>query len=135
MLTSKLKLVALLSLVFLASACAPRTVPAPEPTFYRGTQSEIYAAAVQAITTSPGIDNSSGWAITQSDSSGGFVAAQTSVRRCGFLGLGCNNETESVSVVVSGQEGRVQVVIQRSAGADDLANRVRRELDSKFNRA
>ena len=131
---SKLRLIALLSLVLLA-ACAPRAVPAPEPTFYRGVQSEIYAAAVQAISTAPGIDNSTGWAITQSDSAGGFVAAQTSVRRCGFLGLGCGNETESVSVVVSGENGRTQVVIQRSQGAQDLAQRIRQELDSKFNRA
>ena len=122
-------------LVLISSACAPRSVPAPEPVFYKGTQADLFAAAVQAISTSPGIDNSSGWVITQSDSSGGFISAQTSVRRCGFLGLGCRNDTESVSVVISGEEGRAQVIIQRSGGAAELARRIRQQLDSKFNRA
>lgn len=118
------------------SACAPRTVPAPDPIFYKDSMESIFPAVIQAISTSPGLDNSTGWAISQSDAAGGFVRATTSVRVCGFLGLGCRDEVESVSVVISqADNNRTQVVIQRSAGAQDLATRIRRELDSKFLRA
>jgi uncharacterized protein YaaQ len=130
-----LKLFALLSVLLLA-ACAPRAVPAPEATFYKGTKLELYAAAIEAISTSPGLDNSSGWVIRQSDSEGGFISAQTTVQTYGLFGIRTGERVETLSVVISeaGQD-RTQVVIQRSEGSQELADRVRQQLDAKFNRA
>jgi uncharacterized protein YaaQ len=129
------KLLALLSVLLLA-ACAPRAVPAPEATFYKGTKAELYAAAIEAISTSPGLDNSSGWIIRQSDSEGGFVSAQTTVQTYGLFGISTGERVETLSVVISeaGQD-RTQVVLQRSEGSAELAQRVRQQLDAKFNRA
>jgi uncharacterized protein YaaQ len=129
------KLLALLSVLLLA-ACAPRAVPAPEATFYKGTKLELYAAAVEAISTSPGLDNSSGWVIRQSDSEGGFVSAQTTVQTYGLFGIKTGERVETLSVVISeAGEDRTQVVIQRTDGAGELSERVRQQLDAKFNRA
>lgn len=127
---SSLSLAALIVAIALA-ACAPAAVPAAEPVFYQASAEDVYAAVVQAISTSPGLGGSDGWVITESDAAGGFVRAETTVR--GFLGA---TRTESVSVVVSqATGGRTQVVIQRSGGAGSLAERIGTELDLKFNRA
>lgn len=129
------KLLALLSVLLLA-ACAPRAVPAPEATFYKGTKAELYAAAIEAISTSPGLDNSSGWIIRQSDSEGGFVSAQTTVETYGLFGIRTGERVETLSIVISeAGENRTQLVIQRSEGSLELAERVRQQLDAKFNRA
>lgn len=130
----KLPLLILFALVL--SACAPKTVPAPMPIFYKDTKDNLFPAVIEAISSSPGIDNSSGWAIAESDSEGGFIRATTSVRVCGFLGLGCHNEVESVSVIISQSDtDRTQVIIQRTPKAQDLAEKIRKELDAKFLRA
>lgn len=112
----------------LLAACAPAAepVPAAEPIFYRGGQDEIYAAVVQAMSTSPGLPGSNGWIITQSDRAGGFVRAETAVG---------DSRRESVSVVVSANGDRTQVIIQLTSGGAELAERIRSELDAKFNRA
>ncbi len=129
------KLLALLSVLLLA-ACAPRAVPAPEATFYKGTKAELYAAAIEAISTSPGLDNSSGWIIRQSDSEGGFVSAQTTVETYGLFGIRTGEQLETLSIVISeAGDNRTQLVIQRSEGSAELAQRVRQQLDAKFNRA
>lgn len=123
-----------LILFSLLVACSPRTVPANEPIFYKASSDELFAAVVQAISTSPGLDNSTGWMITQSDAAGGFVRAETTVTQRGLFGS--SRKDEAISVVISsGGEARTQVVIQESAGAQSLAGRVRSELDLKFNRA
>jgi uncharacterized protein YaaQ len=129
------KHLALLSVLLLA-ACAPRAVPAPEATFYKGTKAELYAAAIEAISTSPGLDNSSGWIIRQSDSEGGFISAQTTVETFGLFGIRTGERIETLSVVISeAGENRTQLVIQRSEGSAELSQRVRQQLDAKFNRA
>lgn len=113
------------------AACAPSAVPAADPVFYQGSAEDVYAAVVQSISTSAGLPSSNGWVIVDSDAAGGFVRAETTVR--GFLGA---TSTETVSVVVSqATGGRTQVVIQRSRGAQQLADRIQSELDLKFNRA
>lgn len=129
------KIVPLIALLFvLLAACSPRTVPASEPIFYKASSDELFAAVVQAISTSPGLNNSSGWMITQSDAAGGFVRAETTVTERGLFGSSRKNESLSVVVSASG-EARTQVVIQESAGAKSLSGRVKSELDLKFNRA
>jgi len=123
---------ALLALFFLA-ACAPaaRQVPAAEPIFYDGSLDKVYAAVVQAISTSAGLDNSNGWIITQSDAAGGFVRTTTTVEEPGFFGS--TSIDEAVTVIVSDNgDGRTQVVIQLSEGAELLAERIRTQLDQKF---
>jgi uncharacterized protein YaaQ len=131
----KFKLLALLSVLLLA-ACAPRAVPAPEATFYKGTKAELYAAAIEAISTSPGLDNSSGWIIRQSDSEGGFISAQTTVKTYGLFGISTGERIETLSIVISeAGDNRTQLVIQRSEDGAELAQRVRQQLDAKFNRA
>jgi hypothetical protein len=118
------------------TACAPKTVPAPEPIFYKDSKDNLFPAVVQAISTSPGLDNSTGWVISESDASGGFIRAITNVRVCGFLGLGCHDEQESLSVVISQADSdRTQVIIQRTPKAQALLERIRKELDSKFLRS
>ena len=118
------------------SACAPKTVPAPTPIFYKDSKDNIFPAVVEAISSSPGLDNSSGWAIAESDSAGGLVRATTSVRVCGFLGLGCHDEVESVSVILSQSDtDRTQVIIQRTPKAQALAEKIRKDLDSRFLRS
>ena len=122
-----------ISLLLLLAACAPgpKKVPASEPIFYDGSLDNVYAAVVQAISTSPGIDNSNGWIITQSDTSGGFIRAETTVTESGFFGS--SEKLESVSVIVSNNgNNRTQVVIQLSEGAAGLAQRIREQLDQKF---
>lgn len=119
--------------VFLLGACAPgaKKVPASEPIFYNGTLDNVYAAVVQSISTSPGIDNSNGWVIVQSDAAGGFVRAETTVTESGFFGS--STKVESISVIVSNNgDNRTQVVIQLSEGAEALAKRIREQLDQKF---
>ena len=114
-----------LSLLLVIAACGPRTrtVPGAEPEFYRASKDAVFSAVVQAISTSPGLNNSSGWIITQSDSAGGFVRAETTVGR----------DVEALSVVVSANtEGRSQVVIQGTARAANLAQRVRAQLKERF---
>lgn len=125
----------LLGFVLFFGACAPRNaVPGAEPIFYNGAQEDVYAAVVQAISTSPGIENSNGWIISQSDAAGGFVRAETAITTY-FLGLpNEDKKIESISVVVSAGQNGTQVVIQLTKGAQDLANRVQTQLDQKFNR-
>ena len=132
-----LKSIMMLGLIFFPGiflgACAPtiKKVPASEPIFYNGSLDNVYAAVVQAISTSPGIDNSNGWIITQSDAAGGFVRAETTVTESGFFGS--SSQLESVSVIVSNNgDNRTQVVIQLSTGAEVLAKRIREQLDLKF---
>jgi uncharacterized protein YaaQ len=130
-----LSMMSLLS-VLLFAACAPTTVPAPEATFYKGTKAELFAAAVEAISTSPGLDDSSGWVISQSDSAGGFISAQTTVPTYGLFGIRTGEHVETLSVVISeAGENRTQLVIQRTDAGQKLAERVREQLDAKFNRA
>lgn len=127
-----MKKIGLASLLFLLLvACAPRAVPAPEPVFFAADKNAIFAAVVQAIGTSPGLDNSSGWVITQSDSEGGFVSASTTVTRRGLFGGSSREETVSVVVSQTGTN-RTQVVIQKSAGADALATRIKETLELNF---
>jgi uncharacterized protein YaaQ len=125
-----------LKLFLLLAACAPSAVPAAEATFYKGTKLELYAAAVEAISTSPGLDNSSGWIISQSDSAGGFISAETTVQTYGLFGIKTGERVETLSVVISeAGENRTQLVIQRTEAGQALAERVRQQLDAKFNRA
>jgi len=129
----KLRLLLLSALLLVTAACAPqvKTVPASEPIFYDGSLDRVYAAVVQAISTSPGIDDSTGWTITQSDIAGGFIRGETIVTKRGFFGS--SEVTEGISVIVSNDgANRTQVVIQASEGAQVLAERVREQLDLKF---
>lgn len=131
-----MKKIAALSLMLLLTlmACSPRTVPASEPIFYRASSEELFAAVVQTISTSPGLDNSSGWMITQSDAAGGFVRAETVVTERGLFGSSRKDESLSV-VVTAGGEARTQVIIQESKGADALGERILNNLDLRFNRS
>lgn len=126
----------LLVLLVALVSCAPRNdaVPASEPIFYNGSKDDVYAAVVQAISTSPGINNSNGWIISQLDAAGGFVRAETAITKY-ILGFPQEEkEYETISVVVSAGQNGTQVVIQLTKGAKDLANRVQEQLDQKFNR-
>jgi hypothetical protein len=123
-------------LCVLIVSCAPRTVPAAEAVLYKASQADLFAAVVQSISTSPGLDDSNGWIITQSDSAGGFITAETLVNVCGFLGLGCETVSERLSVVVSSANNETsQVVIQGTQRSAVLAQRVRDDLERQFLRA
>ena len=130
-----MKKLMLLGVFALLGACAPGTVPTPEPTFYKASETEIFTAVVQAISSAPALADSSGWSIVTSDSAGGFIRAETSVERCGFLGFGCDDETESLSVIISRDGDRTQVIMQITPEAQLLSSRVRAQLGEKFNRA
>lgn len=122
-------------LILLAAACAPAptVVPAPDPVFFAAEPIDVAGTVIQAISTSPGIDDSSGWMITQADTMGGFVRAETQVRVPGGFLRGATTRTEFVSVVVApAGQGRTQVVIQRTDGAMELAERIMRELREAY---
>ena len=111
-------------------ACTPfssRPVAGAEPVFYRGQSDAVFATVVQAISTSPGLDDSNGWIIMQSDRAGGFVRAETSVEiRAGLMRVPQGRyERHTLSVVISPvDESRTQVVIQGTRLAGELASRV-----------
>ena len=122
-------------LILFAAACAPAptVVPAPDPVFFAAEPIDVAGTVIQAISTSPGIDDSSGWMITQADTMGGFVRAETQVRVPGGFLRGATTRTEFVSVVVApAGEGRTQVVIQRTDGAEVLAERIMSELRAEY---
>ena len=116
-------------------ACVPtqRTVPAAEPVFYAAEPSEVFGSVILAISTSPGLDDSGGWVITSADAQGGFVRAETDVVTPGGFLRTESVRTESVTVVVApAGENRTQVVIQRTSGGEQLAERIRSELRSRY---
>jgi hypothetical protein len=120
-------------LLLAACAPAPSVVPAPDPVFFAAEPIDVAGSVIQAISTSPGLDDSSGWMITQADTMGGFVRAETQVRVPGGFLRGATTRTEFVSVVVApAGEGRTQVVIQRTDGAGGLAERIMRELRAEY---
>jgi hypothetical protein len=122
-----------LVLILAACAPAPRTVPPLDPVFYAAEPLEVMGAVIQAISTSPGLDDSTGWFIAESDTQGGFVRAETEVivpRR--FL-RPPTTRTEAVTVVVSpAGANRTQVIIQHTSGAESLADHIQRELRGRF---
>ncbi len=122
-------------LVLFAAACAPtaQTVPASDPVFYAATPLEVMGAAIEAISTSPGLDDSNGWVIVQADTQGGYVRAETDVDTPGGFLRRASTRTESLTVVVSAAgENRTQVIVQRTSGAEELAARINQELRSEF---
>ena len=117
------------------AACAPtaRTVPAPDPVFYAAEPLAIMGAAIEAISTSPGLDDSTGWLITDADTQGGFVRAETEVTTPGGLFRRAATRTEWLTVVVSpAGENRSQVIVQHTTGAEPLAAHVNGELRAAF---
>jgi uncharacterized protein YaaQ len=70
------------------------------------------------------------------DSEGGFISAQTTVETFGLFGIKTGDRLETLSVVISeAGDNRTQVVLQRTEGSAELSQRVRQQLDAKFNRA
>ena len=120
---------------FLLASCAPapRAVPAPDPVFFAAEPSEVMGTVILAISTAPGLDDSGGWLITAADTQGGFVRAETDVVTPGGFLRSSTVRTESVTIVVSpAGERRSQVVIQRTSGAEPLAERIQRELRARY---
>ena len=118
-----------------AAACAPapRVVPAADPVFFAAEPIDVAGIVIQAISTSPGLDNSTGWIITQADTQGGFIRAETEVSIPGGFLRRVTTRSEFVSVVVApAGEGRTQVVIQRTDGATVLAERIMRVLRERY---
>lgn len=125
----------LLSYFLMLTACASTTAPASDPIYYAGLAADVYATIVQAISTSPGLDNSSGWMITQSDAAGYFVRAETLVTPV-VLGVSMTlimqQKSESLSVIVSQQESRTQVILQFTEAGRSLADFIKEQLNTKF---
>jgi hypothetical protein len=126
-------LLAIPLLLLAACAPAPTVVPAPDPVFFAAEPIDVAGTVIQAISTSPGIDDSTGWMITQADTIGGFVRAETQVRVPGGFLRAAATRTEFVSVVIApAGQGRTQVVIQRTDGATELAERIMRILRENY---
>jgi len=122
-------------LLLLAAACAPApsVVPAPDPVFFAAAPIDVAGVVIQAISTSPGLDDSTGWMITQADTMGGFIRAETVVSIPGGFLRRMTTRAEFVSVVVApAGANRTQVVIQRTAGATELAERIMRVLRERY---
>ena len=122
-------------LLLLAAACAPAptVVPAPDPVFFAAEPIDVAGTVIQAISTSPGIPDSTGWMITQADTQGGFIRADTEVSVPGGFFRRVTTRSEFVSVVVApAGANRTQVVIQHTAGADVLAARIMQELRARY---
>jgi hypothetical protein len=125
----------IVALLLVAAACAPAptVVPARDPVFFAATPIDVAGSVIQAISTSPGLDDSTGWMITQADTQGGFVRAETEVRVPGGFFRRMTTRSEFVSVVVApAGETRTQVVIQHTNGATELAERIMRELRAEY---
>ncbi len=125
-------------LFLVLTSCMPATnAPKSEPIYYQGSTSDVYASVVQAISTSPALENSTGWIITQSDAAGYFIRAETLVTPT-ILGINASilqgKSTESVSVIVSDQDSKTQVIIQFTEAARPLADLIEQQLDAKFQR-
>ncbi len=121
--------------LLLVAACAPapRAVPAAEPVFYAAESNEVFGSVVLAISTSPGLEGSGGWVITSADAQGGFVRAETDVVTPGGFLRADSVRTESVTVVIApAGTNRTQVVIQRTVGAEPLAERISTELRARY---
>lgn len=124
-----------LALLLIAAACAPAptVVPAAEPVFFAAEPIDVAGTVIQAISTSPGLNDSTGWLITQADTQGGFIRAETEVSVPGGLFRRATTRTEYVSVVVAPASGnRTQVVIQYTDGASELADHILRELRARY---
>ncbi len=133
MLKSRISWLIPFALVLVACAPTARTVPAAEPVFYAAAPLEVMGAAIEAISTSPGLDDSNGWVITEANTQGGFVRAETEVTTPGGLFRRETTRTQWLTVVVSpAGENRTQVIVQRTEGAASLAERVQRELRAEF---
>ncbi len=89
-----------LSLVLLAS-CAPATTTVqPTQTVVSLSYQEAFSRVVAAITSQPYPSDSGGWVITQSDQTSGLVSARLSGQHPVFLGIGLQQYTNDVSVVL-----------------------------------
>lgn len=122
-------------LLVVAAACAPAptVLPAPDPVFFAATPNDVAGTVIQAISTSPGLPDSTGWIITQADTQGGFVRAETTVSVPGGFLRRVTTRDEFVSVVIApAGANRTQVVIQHTAGAEALAERVMQELRARY---
>lgn len=108
------------------AACAPISgamVPATGPLPYAAEHGDVYASVMNIIATAEGLKNSNGWIISESDSQGGIVRADTTVLTPWTFWA--PQRVETLSVVVSANApGRTQVVIQRTAGARELEVRL-----------
>jgi hypothetical protein len=125
-----------LCLFLVLTSCMPTTnTPNSEPIYYQGSITDVYASVVQAMSLSPGLDNSTGWIITQSDAAGHFIRAETLVTPV-VLGIPIiiQKNNESVSVVVSQQDSKIQVLIQFTEVAKPLADFIKQQLDTTFQR-
>lgn len=125
-----------LGLCLVLASCMPATkAPKSEPMYFQGSAAAIYASVVQAISTSPGLEYSTGWMIAESDAAGYFIRAETLVTPV-VLGIPMiiQKNTESVSVVVSNQDSRTQVLIQFTQAAKPLADFIQEQLDTTFQR-
>lgn len=119
-------LFALAALAVVLAACAPATVH-PQQRVSDMSFSTAYQEAVKTINTEPYPSNTGGWVITQSDQNGGFITAELSMHKCGFLGLGCHPYTAQVSVtLVSRSNGTTAVNIGRTN--DDQAKSLATDL-------
>jgi hypothetical protein len=122
-----------LPLVAAACAPAPTLVPAPDPVLFAAEPIDVSGTVIQAISTPPGLNDSTGWMITQADTMGGFVRAETEVSVPGDFLRRMTTRTEFFSVVIApAGQGRTQVVIQRTDGATELADRVMRVLRERY---
>ena len=108
------------------AACAPTSgamVPATGPLFYAAEPGDVYASAMNIIATAEGLKNSNGRIISESDTQGGFVRTDTTVLAPWRFWAPQRVETLSVAVSAAAP-GRMQVVIQRTAGARALEVRL-----------
>jgi hypothetical protein len=126
-----------LGLCLALASCMPTTkAPKSEPMYFQGSAAAIYTSVVQAISTSPGLEYSTGWMITESDAAGYFIRAETLVTPT-VLGIPIiitQKNNESVSVVVSEQDSKTQVLIQFTEAAKPLADFIQEQLDTTFQR-
>lgn len=116
------------------AACGPSATVTPQESDELVTAmpfDEAYSEVVTAINLQPYPEDSSGWVITNSDQVGGFIAAENSVRRCGFLGFGCDQYLARVSVTLVRQaEDRTSVTISLNGDpeAEKLVANIRDRL-------
>ena len=90
-----------LSLVLLASCAPAPTTVQPTQTVVDLPFEEAYSRVVTAIATQPYPSDSGGWVITQSDQTGGLVSARLSGQHPILLGIGLQQYTNDVTILLT----------------------------------
>ena len=127
-------ILALISFALVLAACAPaaRTVPAEPAVAYAGAPADVFGVVLEAISVAPALEDSNGWVVVYSDVAEGSVIAESEVTTSAWFLRPESTRTERVTVVVTPAGNGSLVVMQRTTGAQSLADHIESALLVRF---